>query len=53
MRIGIIGFGYVGGAIAWAHRDQDIIIRDPKLKASIRLVCKGPRGYSSWCISYT
>jgi len=37
MRIGIIGFGYVGGAIAWAHRDQDIIIRDPKLKASADL----------------
>jgi len=27
----------VGGAIAWAHRDQDIIIRDPKLKASADL----------------
>ena len=37
MRIGIIGFGYVGGAIAWAHRDQDIIIRDPKLKSSADL----------------
>ena len=37
MRIGIIRFGYVGGAIAWAHRDQDIIIRDPKLKASADL----------------
>jgi UDPglucose 6-dehydrogenase len=37
MRIGIIGFGYVGGAIAWAHKDQDIIIRDPKLKDSAEL----------------
>lgn len=31
MKIGIIGFGYVGSAIAWAHRDQTVIIRDPKL----------------------
>lgn len=37
MRIGIIGFGYVGGAVAWAHKDQDIIIRDPKLKSSAEL----------------
>lgn len=34
MRIGIIGFGHVGGAIVWAHRSQDIIIRDPKLEHS-------------------
>lgn len=34
MRIGIIGFGAVGGAITWAHRSQDLIIRDPKLKDS-------------------
>lgn len=37
MRIGIIGFGYVGSAIAWAHQHQDIIIRDPKLKDSAEL----------------
>lgn len=37
MRIGIIGFGYVGGAIAWAHKNQDIIIRDPKLENSAEL----------------
>lgn len=34
MRIGIIGFGHVGGAIAWAHRSLDLIIRDPKLENS-------------------
>lgn len=37
MKIGIIGFGYVGQAVAWSHRDQDIIIRDPKLKDSAEL----------------
>jgi UDPglucose 6-dehydrogenase len=34
MKIGIIGFGYVGSAVGWAHRKQDQIIRDPKLKDS-------------------
>lgn len=38
MRIGIIGFGYVGSAVGWAHRKQDQIIRDPKLKDSAPLL---------------
>lgn len=37
MRIGIIGHGYVGSAIAWAHRSDDLIIRDPKMKDSASL----------------
>jgi nucleotide sugar dehydrogenase len=37
MKIGIIGLGYVGSAIAWAHRDQNVIVRDPKLKDSAEL----------------
>ena len=37
MRIGIIGHGYVGKAIAWAHRHQDIVIRDPILENSADL----------------
>jgi UDPglucose 6-dehydrogenase len=37
MKIGIIGLGYVGGAVAWAHQSIDIIIRDPKLKNSAPL----------------
>jgi len=37
MRIGIIGFGYVGQAIGWAHRSDELIIRDPKLKDSAEL----------------
>jgi nucleotide sugar dehydrogenase len=37
MRIGIIGFGYVGSAIAWAHKHHDLVIRDPKLKDSASL----------------
>lgn len=37
MRIGIIGNGYVGSAIAWAHRSDDLIIRDPKMKDSASL----------------
>lgn len=37
MRIGIIGFGYVGSAIAWAHKHHDLVIRDPKLKESAGL----------------
>jgi UDP-glucose 6-dehydrogenase len=37
LRIGIIGNGYVGSAIAWAHRSDDLIIRDPKMKDSASL----------------
>lgn len=37
MQIGIIGFGYVGSAVGWAHRRQKQIIRDPKLKDSADL----------------
>lgn len=37
MRIGIIGHGYVGSAIAWAHRSDDLVIRDPKIKDSASL----------------
>ena len=36
-RIGIIGFGVVGQAIGWAHRHQDLVIRDPKLTNSADL----------------
>lgn len=31
MKIGILGLGYVGTAVAHTHRNQDLIIRDPKL----------------------
>jgi nucleotide sugar dehydrogenase len=31
MKIGVIGLGYVGSAVAHTHRNDDIIIRDPKL----------------------
>jgi nucleotide sugar dehydrogenase len=38
MRIGIIGFGYVGQAIEWAYRDHNnSVIRDPKLPNSATL----------------
>ena len=37
MKVGIIGLGYVGGAIAWAHQPQTVIMRDPKLKDSAEL----------------
>jgi UDPglucose 6-dehydrogenase len=37
MRIGIIGFGFVGSAVAWHHKHQTLIIRDPKLKDSASL----------------
>lgn len=45
MKIGIIGFGYVGSAIAWAHRKHELVIVDPKLpdtaKMSDLLFCDG------------
>lgn len=37
MRIGIIGFGYVGQAVGWAYKNQDLIINDPKLESSAEL----------------
>jgi nucleotide sugar dehydrogenase len=37
MKIGIIGFGFVGQAIGWAYRNHDLVIRDPKLKDSASL----------------
>lgn len=37
MKIGIIGLGYVGSAIAWAHRSDVVVVRDPKLKDSADL----------------
>lgn len=37
MRIGVIGFGYVGSAVAWAHHQDDVVIRDPKLDYSAEL----------------
>jgi UDPglucose 6-dehydrogenase len=37
MRIGIIGFGFVGQAIGQAHQGDELIIRDTKLKDSADL----------------
>jgi len=37
MKIGIIGFGYVGQAIGWAYRNDDLVIRDPKMENSASL----------------
>jgi UDPglucose 6-dehydrogenase len=31
MKIGIIGLGYVGAAVAWTHRHHEVVARDPKL----------------------
>ncbi len=31
MKIGIVGLGYVGKAVAHTHRNQELIVRDPKL----------------------
>jgi len=31
LNIGIFGLGYVGTAVAWTHRHQTVIVRDPKL----------------------
>jgi UDPglucose 6-dehydrogenase len=30
MKIGILGLGYVGSAVAWTHRHHDLVKRDPK-----------------------
>lgn len=32
MKIGILGLGYVGTAVAHTHKNQEIVVRDPKLK---------------------
>jgi UDPglucose 6-dehydrogenase len=37
MRIGIVGFGFVGQAISWAHRNDQLVICDPKLEDSVEL----------------
>lgn len=37
MKIGIIGFGFVGQAIGWAYRSDELIIRDPKIEDSASL----------------
>ncbi len=37
MKIGIIGFGFVGQAIGWAYKNQDLVIKDPKFKDSASL----------------
>jgi UDPglucose 6-dehydrogenase len=31
MKIGLLGLGYVGSAVANSHKNQDLVIRDPKL----------------------
>jgi UDPglucose 6-dehydrogenase len=31
MKIGILGLGYVGSAVAWTHRHHEVVARDPKL----------------------
>jgi UDPglucose 6-dehydrogenase len=37
MKIGIIGHGFVGSAISYHHRRQQLVIRDPKLSDSADL----------------
>lgn len=37
MRIGIIGAGFVGSAVAHAHRNDDVIINDPQHPYSVSL----------------
>jgi len=32
MRIGILGLGYVGSAVAYTHRQDTLVVRDPKLE---------------------
>ena len=34
MKIGIIGLGFVGEAIYWAHRNDERVVRDPKFEDS-------------------
>lgn len=36
MRIGIIGHGYVGQAVAYSHNDHELVIRDPKYPTSAK-----------------
>jgi UDPglucose 6-dehydrogenase len=31
MKIGLLGLGYVGSAVAYSHRNHELVIRDPKL----------------------
>jgi len=31
LKLGIIGLGFVGSAVAYAHKNQELVIRDPKL----------------------
>lgn len=37
MKLGIIGLGYVGSAVAFSHRSDVVVVRDPKLKDSADL----------------
>jgi len=37
MRVGIIGYGYVGQAVAHSHDFDEVVIRDPKLENSATL----------------
>ena len=37
MKIGIVGFGYVGSAVAWAHRKHELVVIDPKLPDTANL----------------
>jgi UDPglucose 6-dehydrogenase len=37
MKIGIVGFGYVGQAIGWAYKNNGLIVRDPKMSNSASL----------------
>jgi len=37
MQIGIIGYGYVGSAVSWAHNNDELLINDPSLKESTPL----------------
>jgi len=31
MKVGIVGLGYVGSAVAYSHRSDDLVLRDPRL----------------------